>query len=147
MNPTRILLVDDEVSFTRLFKKNLEMQGCYEVRTENHGPAAVATARHFHPDIIFLDVMMPGMDGGQIAEELKRNPVLKNVPVVFLTAAIRPTEVNNSGGRIAGLPMMAKPVDVDQVMHWIETLAPQRTPAVATEALAVRQAPAHALVH
>jgi len=55
----RILLIDDEKSFTQMLKLNLEMSGLYEVREENRGVHALAAAREFAPDLVFLDIMMP----------------------------------------------------------------------------------------
>ena len=63
----RILIVDDEGSITRLLKLNLEQTGDYEVATENVSKAALAAAEAFRPDLMLLDVMMPGLDGGALA--------------------------------------------------------------------------------
>ena len=63
----RILLVDDEPAFTRLMKLNLECNSAYEVKVENDGGKALAAARAYRPDLIFLDVIMPDVDGGQVA--------------------------------------------------------------------------------
>jgi CheY-like chemotaxis protein len=67
----RILVVDDEPSITRLLKLNLEETNRYVVRTENDAKAALASAEVFQPDLILLDVMMPDLDGGQLASRLQ----------------------------------------------------------------------------
>lgn len=82
----RILVVDDEVALTRMVKMNLENAGDFNVRTVNRGSEAIGTAREFMPDMIFLDVMMPDMSGDEVALELREDPELSNIPVVFMTA-------------------------------------------------------------
>jgi CheY-like chemotaxis protein len=112
----RILVVDDEPSITRLLKLNLEQTGEYEVRTENDAKAALGTAEEFVPDLVLLDVMMPGMDGGELASRFQAHPMFSKVPIVFLTAAATKTEVYNRGGRVGGLPFLAKPVELAEVL-------------------------------
>jgi DNA-binding response OmpR family regulator len=116
----RIMVVDDEASFTRLVQLNLEQTGVYEVQTENVPTMAVATAERFHPDLILLDVMMPGLDGGELAAQLRERSKLKNVPIVFLTAAVRKEEVSSHGGLIGGLPFLAKPVDMAELVECLK---------------------------
>jgi CheY-like chemotaxis protein len=112
----RILVIDDEPSITRLLKLNLEQTNEYLVRSENAATAALAAAEEFQPDLILLDVMMPGMDGGELASRFAANPRLKTVPIVFLTAAVTKQEVQLHGGRIGGLPFLAKPVNLADVL-------------------------------
>jgi CheY-like chemotaxis protein len=112
----RILVVDDEASITRLLKLNLEQTNDYEVRAENDALAAVAAAEEFKPHLILLDVMMPGLDGGQLASRFQASPKLKAVPIVFLTAAATKGEVYNRGGKVGGLPFLAKPVEIAEVV-------------------------------
>ena len=116
MSKKRILIVDDEESFTRLLKLNLEAIGTYLVRTENWAPKSLEAVREFKPDLIFLDVMMPGMDGGEIAGHLQEDPEFNKIPIVFLTAAAKKDEVGSRGGFIGGFPYLAKPVDVESVI-------------------------------
>jgi CheY-like chemotaxis protein len=120
MNTKRILVIDDEPSITRSMKANLERTGAYSVRTENHTGFALATARQFQPDLIFLDVMMPGMDGGALAEQLKTDHDLKNVPVVFLTALVTKQETGEGGAPIGGRTFMAKPASLAALTKCIE---------------------------
>ncbi len=120
MNKKRILVIDDEPSITRLLKLNLEYNGSYTVREENSGPRSLATIKEFNPDLILLDIMMPGLDGSEVAARLQDNPALKNIPIVFLTAAVKKAEVGSNEGLIGGLPYLAKPVDIDEVVACIE---------------------------
>jgi len=112
----RILVIDDEPSITRLLKLNLEQTNEYIVRAENQAADALAAAEEFHPDLILLDVMMPGVDGGQLASMFQADPKWKSVPIIFLTAAATRQEVRSRGGRIGGLPFLAKPVDLSEVL-------------------------------
>jgi CheY-like chemotaxis protein len=119
----RILLVDDEASFTRLMKLNLETNGNCEVRVENDPKQAVATARSFKPDLIFLDIIMPDTDGGEIAATMRAEKTLKETPIVFLTAVVSKNEVIQRGDVIGGQTFLAKPVSVADMVKTIEKLA------------------------
>ncbi len=115
----RILVVDDEASFTRLLKLNLEQTGGYEVLVENSAVEALAAARRFKPDLVLLDVMMPEMDGGSLAAQLRSSAALENVPIVFLTAAVKKEEVESRRGQIGGFPFLAKPVDLAELVEFL----------------------------
>jgi two-component system OmpR family response regulator len=106
----RILAVDDRSTNTRLVKLYLEQTNDYVVREENNAQAALSAAEEFQPHLILLDVMMPGMDGGDLAACFQASPKLKAVPIVFLTAAVTKGEVAASGGKFGGYPFLAKPV-------------------------------------
>jgi|ERR1051326_6968827 CheY-like chemotaxis protein len=125
MIPKKILIVDDESSITRLLKLNLEKKGHFVVRTENLGAQCVPAAREFRPDFILLDVMMPDMDGGEVIAHLKADPLLKDIPVVFLTAAVKKEEVQARDGMIGGFPYLAKPLDMRGVLSAIEKHLPK----------------------
>jgi CheY-like chemotaxis protein len=111
----RILAVDDKASNTRLVKLFLERTNDYEVREENDAQAALSAAKEFHPHLILLDVMMPGIDGGELAACFQATPALKDVPIVFLTAAITKKEVEAGGGKVGGFSFLAKPVVLSEV--------------------------------
>ncbi|MGA2864148.1 MAG: response regulator [Verrucomicrobiota bacterium] len=113
----RILVVDDQVNITRLLKLNLEQTNLYLVRTENDARAALAAAKEFQPHLILLDVMMPGMDGGRLAAQFQASPELKSVPIIFLTATVTHDEVLQRGGLVGGLPFLAKPVNLAEVLR------------------------------
>jgi len=105
----RILAVDDQASNTRLVKLYLERTNDYLVLEVNDSKAALAAAEEFQPHLILLDVLMPGMDGWDLAGCFQAHPKLKAVPIVFLTSAITKGEVEASGGRFWGYPILAKP--------------------------------------
>ena len=112
----RILVVDDRARDTRLVKLYLERTNDYVVREENDAMAALSAAEEFQPHLILLDVMMPGMDGGELAACFQANPKLKAVPIVFLTAAVSKGEVEAGGGMIGGRHFLAKPVVLSEVV-------------------------------
>jgi CheY-like chemotaxis protein len=120
MNKTRIMIVDDEAPFTRLLKLNLERTGDYEVQVENNPQAAYKSASHFLPDLILMDVMMPGIDGGTLAATFHASTSFQNVPIVFLTAAVKREEVEAHHGMIGGLPFLAKPVDLAELTQCLQ---------------------------
>ena len=116
MNKTRIFIVDDESGFTRLLKLTLEKSGNYEVLEENDGTKAWLKAREFKPDIIFLDIVMPKIDGGDVAQQLRSDPMLAKVPIIFLTAIVSRSESKQD---IGGFPFLSKPVSLDAVTRCI----------------------------
>jgi CheY-like chemotaxis protein len=120
MSMKRILLVDDEKSFTNLLKMNLEETGKYEVRVENWAEDAYAAAKQFKPDLVLLDIIMPRLPGGNVAAQIKNDPELKDTPIVFLTAAVRKHQVEENDGIICDFPCIAKPASVDAVIDMIE---------------------------
>jgi two-component system OmpR family response regulator len=116
----RLLLIDDEEPFTRIAKLNLEQTGRYEVRIENDATRALDVAREFRPDLILLDVIMPEMDGGEVAGKIREDAGLREVPVVYLTAAVSREELGAEWGEIGGRKFIAKPVSLRSLLAAIE---------------------------
>ena len=119
MEKKRVLIVDDEASFTRMVKLNLEKTGQFEVREENKATYAVAAAREFKPDIILLDVIMPNLDGGDIFAQLQGDRHLKATPVIFLTATVSQREAGVKGFNSGGALFLAKPVTLENLIACI----------------------------
>jgi len=82
---TRVLVIDDEPPIRLLCRVNLEAEGM-EVLEAGDGPSGLETARSEQPDVVLLDVMMPGLDGWRVAEELLDDERTSAIPIVFLTA-------------------------------------------------------------
>jgi two-component system alkaline phosphatase synthesis response regulator PhoP len=82
---TRVLVIDDEAPIRLLCRVNLEAEGM-EVLEAADGPSGLDKARSERPDVILLDVMMPGLDGWRVAEELLDDRTTERIPIVFLTA-------------------------------------------------------------
>jgi len=119
MDKKRILIIDDEASFTRMVRLNLEKSGQFEVREENRAAYAVAAAREFKPDLILLDVIMPTMDGGDVAAHIQNDRHLKDTPIVFLTATVSQREAGPGGLNSGGSLFLAKPVSVENLIKCI----------------------------
>lgn len=133
MDKKRILVIDDDVSAARLLKLNLEKTGSYEVRDENRAAQAAVAARDFKPDLIFLDVVMPGMDGGDVASQIQADRAIKDTPIVFLTSLVG----DEDEGRAlvsGGFQFLAKPATTKQLVACIEKTLTQQSPAAATNA-------------
>lgn len=121
----RVLLVDDDADYTQALKEYLEATGAYTVLTENEAERAVAAAVGFQPDAILLDLAMPGLDGGAVAAQLKAEPSLQSVPIIFITVVLSPLELAQRDGRLEGYRCLAKPARVEQVLACLEeALAP-----------------------
>lgn len=120
MNKKKVLIIDDETAFTNVVKLTLEAKQGYEVCVENDSRQAIATVRQFWPDIIILDVVMPELDGGEVHTQLMADPILKCIPVIFLTAIVRQNEVDEHKGMIGGSYYIAKPVSADGLIAAIE---------------------------
>lgn len=119
----KVLLVDDEAGFTQLLKMNLEKSGGYEVMIENDSTQALATALKFGPDAIVLDVVMPGMDGGDVQAQFQQSPKLSKVPVVMLTALVDSAELSEGAVAQAGsTTVLPKPVDLSLLLRVLEEM-------------------------
>ena len=117
----KILVVDDEKGFTRMIKTSLESRGEYEVQMQNTASLALDTARAFKPDLILLDIMMPDdISGDEIAQKIKDDAALKNIPIIFLTAVLTEKEVADRDNIIGGYSFMAKPVKLEELLDHVE---------------------------
>ena len=135
MDKKRILIVDDEAGSARLLKANLEQTQRYEVRVENWPEDAAAAARQFKPHLLLLDIGMPRMPGGNVAAAFAADPKLNDIPIVFLTAAVRRDVVEDHAGIICDHPCLAKPASLEEIIEAIEAhsapLASLNAPPVA----------------
>ena len=113
-------MVDDEVGLTRMVKLNLEASGLFEVHIENNPLEAVETTKRVKPDLILLDVMMPEVDGAEVARRIRAEQELKKLPIIFMTAAITTEELGASLGTMGGETFLAKPVDAKDLIRYIQ---------------------------
>jgi DNA-binding response OmpR family regulator len=117
----RILVADDDPIILRLLEVNLGLEG-FAVETALRGEDAVARARETHPDLIILDVMMPGMTGHDVAGQLKGDPATADIPIVFLSA--RTQEEDRARGRELGVAAyITKPFDPGELVDIVRRLA------------------------
>jgi len=117
---TRVLIIDDEAPIRLLCRVNLEAEGM-EVIEANDGAAGVEKARSEHPDVILLDVMMPRLDGWQVAEQLLEDEQTRETPIIFLTAR---AEVRDRarGLEIGGVDYVTKPFNPLELAPLIEVM-------------------------
>lgn len=116
----RILIVDDIPANTRLLEAKLSAE-YYQVASARDGFEALTTARRWQPDLILLDVMMPGMDGFECCRKLKEDPATLHIPVVMVTA------LGEAAERVAGLDagaddFLSKPVEYGTLMSRVRSL-------------------------
>jgi DNA-binding response OmpR family regulator len=121
----RVLVIDDEEPIRLLCRVNLEAAGM-EVLEAEDGPAGLSVARTERPDVILLDVMMPGMDGWQVLEQLLDDEQTKDVPIVFLTARAELRD-QARGFEMGGVDYVTKPFNplelgplVERVLRHVE---------------------------
>jgi two-component system alkaline phosphatase synthesis response regulator PhoP len=116
----RILVVDDELSFSHLLKLDLEKTEDYEVRVEARADRAFATASEFQPDMILLDLFMPRVSGDRAASQALSDPEFGATPVMFLAAAEGGKWGNPADRLLGGLPLITKPSSPDEIVNVIE---------------------------
>jgi CheY-like chemotaxis protein len=87
-----VLLIDDADDVREVAQMSLEVTGGWHVLAASSGPEGLDLARRSRPDVILLDVMMPGMDGPTTYHELLADPELRSIPVIFLTAKVQSSE-------------------------------------------------------
>ena len=117
---TRVLVIDDEAPIRLLCRVNLEAAGM-EVLEAEDGPRGLALARSDAPDVILLDVMMPGMDGWQVLEELLADERTSRIPVVFLTARAELRD-QARGLELGGIDYVTKPFSPIDLAPLVEDL-------------------------
>jgi len=118
-NP-KVLLIDDEVDFTELLAENLEESG-YEVTQINDPRQALNAARSFQPDICIIDLVMPGMDGGDVVSAIRSDFMLAKTPVLMLTALVEENPDNPGGIQMnGGLPFISKTSGLEVILNAIK---------------------------
>jgi DNA-binding response OmpR family regulator len=121
MAKKKILIVDDEKDILLMLEKRLIAEG-YSVLTADNGKDAVTIAKSKSPDLIILDVLMPGMDGSEVAERLKDNFRTQNIPIIFLTALLTRKEEHEKNRIVADNITFAKPFDPEELLDEIKML-------------------------
>ncbi|MFA6401678.1 MAG: response regulator transcription factor [Salinivirgaceae bacterium] len=125
LKETKILLVDDEPDITEFIGFNLEAEG-FIVEKAQTGEEAIEKAKVFIPDLIILDVMMPGMDGMETCEKLRKMPSLNNPIIAFLTA--RGEDYSQIAGFDAGADdYIAKPIKPKVLISRVKALLKRKS--------------------
>lgn len=116
----RILAIDDEEGIRIILKASLEFTAGWNVLTAVSGKEGLASAEAEQPDAILLDVMMPDTDGVTLFHQLQNNPSTQTIPVIFLTAQVRETELKSL--EALGTGVILKPFEPDAIAQQIRTL-------------------------
>ena len=117
----KIMLVEDDPDIQLITRLSLEVGGGYEVRVCASGADAVQSAAAFMPDMVLLDVMMPGMDGLATMEALRELPILAATPMVFFTANTQ-DQVRQDLLRRGALGVIVKPIEPNALVEQIRAL-------------------------
>jgi len=115
----KIAIIDDEETLCYLVKLNLESTGRFEVISTTDPRESIGLMRAHKPDLILLDLMMPYMEGSEVAEKLMEFDETRNIPIIFLTALAEKHQVNSNMGTIAGREFIAKPVTTSELVQRI----------------------------
>lgn len=116
----RILVIEDDVNALRLLEYTLEQEG-YQVFTATNGLEGLKKAQDEHPDLIILDIMLPGLDGYEICHRLRQKPENVTLPILMLSAKARQDD-RNIGLRMGADDYLTKPADPSVIVTKVEAL-------------------------
>lgn len=134
----RILIVDDERWFSNLLAYSLEAEGYYDVRQENVALQAAETARAVGPDLIILDVMMPHLDGSELADRFRHDELLREVPVLFVTNLVTEADAPQGVVKRNGQMYLSKTAPVERLLECVEEKLATRPVAMTNARLPLR---------
>jgi diguanylate cyclase (GGDEF)-like protein len=116
-----VLVVDDDPDKRMILTVALEMAG-YEVRTANDGESGLSAVESYQPDLIVTDVMMPKMDGYELARRVRANPLTRFIPIIIQTAARSEAQDARRGAEVGALGYITDPLDIDLLLARVRTL-------------------------
>jgi len=118
----KILMIDDEADFCYFTKKNLENTKEFDVTVENSAEKGIKTAIELKPDLILLDIIMPELDGSEVAFRLVNDARTKNIPIVFLTCLAEEKDLNEFDGLklVGGRRFVSKPCQTSELIRIIK---------------------------
>lgn len=117
----KILLAEDDPSIKTIAKLTLQKVGGHEVTTVENGQEAYDKALAQKFDLVILDYMMPIMDGLETCEKFKKNPELKNIPIIFMTAKNQKSDIE-AGFKMGALGYIVKPFDAQELCNEIQKI-------------------------
>ncbi len=118
----KILVIEDDPSALRLVGYTLEQEG-YQVITASDGLEGVRKARDEHPDLIILDIMLPGLDGYEVCQQLRKEPETAKLPILMLSAKAREID-KDTGLKIGADDYLTKPADPSTIVAKVKDLLP-----------------------
>jgi two-component system cell cycle response regulator len=117
----QVLVVDDDQDKRNLLEVALGMEG-YDVRTAGDGTAALSAVESYPPDLIITDVMMPKMDGYELARRIRKNPQTRFIPLILQTAGRHDADDLRLGAEVGALGFITDPTDLDLLLARARTL-------------------------
>lgn len=115
----KILIVDDKPENIDVLRKTLEPEG-YKIYAATSGEAAIKIVSRLAPDLIILDITMPGMDGFVTCEKIKENPSLNDIPIIFISAKMEADNIVKSF-ECGGADYIIKPIRQEEVLSRVKT--------------------------
>lgn len=125
--PWKILIVDDEEDICHYLKSILEKTKKFQVWITTDPAEGITLAKSNHPDLVLLDIIMPGIDGSEVAERLKSDPTTRDILIVFLSVLALREDIEKNGGVIGGHPFIAKSFTKDELITRLEELLQERS--------------------
>ncbi len=119
----KVLVVDDEPNVLRSLAQYLTIED-FTVETASNGMEALEKVESFHPELILLDVMMPGMDGFEVLDKVKANPAHAQTPIIMLTAKDQSADVLK-GYQSGATSYLVKPFNLDELVETINQVLAQ----------------------
>ena len=115
----KILILDDNERDLKLLEAKLLQLGFQHISKARQGVEALELAKKHLPDLIFSDIIMPGLDGGAVKEQLKEDPKTKDIPIIFLSSIISKKEQKGIGGLTGGSVIVSKPYSSEDILEAI----------------------------
>lgn len=122
----KILVVDDERDIARVLSKALGSHG-YEVDSVGDSTEALKMIEKRKFDLVILDILMPVMDGAQLAQVLKQNPATRDIPIIFMTA-LQTKQPEGGYAMVGDHPVFAKPYDIEELLRKINEMLKAQKP-------------------
>ena len=121
MAKSKILIIDDEQDFCKLVKFNLELVGDFAVDMAYDGKSGIKQAQKNKPDLVLLDIMMPGIDGFEVLKRLKQDKITMSIPVLMLTA--KGDEISKEkAAQLYDELYIVKPIEVEDLVDKIQNV-------------------------
>jgi DNA-binding response OmpR family regulator len=127
-----ILVIDDDELVSRTLQRTLKLYD-YQVMVANSGPEGLQLARRHRPDLFILDIMMPGMDGYQVCRQIRGDPLLSDLPVLFLTARGK-DEDKIEGFRAGADDYLSKPFNMEELQLRVKAILRRAAPVDSSSA-------------
>ncbi|HOW43342.1 MAG TPA: response regulator [Candidatus Omnitrophota bacterium] len=119
----KVLIIDDEEDICAFTKSMLERSGRFEVITSTDSQTAISLAKNNRPDIVLLDINMPLMDGGEVAQSIRDFQPISQIPIIFITALLKKEELDaQAGGKIGRNYFLAKPIAPQELISKIDSI-------------------------